>query len=30
MEKRTFINPAINDAATFLKTSEETNGEFHL
>jgi len=30
MEKRTFINPAINDAATFLKTSEETNGEFTL
>ena len=30
MEKRTFVNPAINDAATFLKTSEETNGEYTL
>ena len=30
MEKRTFANPAINDAATFLKTSEETNGEYTL
>ena len=30
MEKRTFANPAINDAATFLKTSAETNGEYTL
>jgi len=30
MDKRTFANPAINDAATFLKTSEETNGEYTL
>jgi len=30
MEKRTFANPAINDAATFIKTSEETNGEYTL
>ena len=30
MEKRTFANPAINDAATFLKTSSETNGEYTL
>ena len=30
MEKRTFANPAINDSATFLKTSEETNGEYTL
>jgi quercetin dioxygenase-like cupin family protein len=30
MEKRTFANPAINDAATFLKTSQETNGEYTL
>ncbi len=30
MEKRTFANPAINDAATFLRTSEETNGEYTL
>jgi quercetin dioxygenase-like cupin family protein len=30
MEKRTFVNPAINDAATFIKTSEETNGEYTL
>jgi len=30
MEKRTFANPAINDSATFIKTSEETNGEFTL
>jgi len=30
MEKRTFANPAINDAATFIKTSSETNGEFTL
>jgi len=30
MEKRTFANPAINDSATFVKTSEETNGEYTL
>jgi len=30
MEKRTFINPALNDTATFIKTSEETNGEYTL
>ena len=30
MGKRTFVNPAINDTATFLKTSEETNGEYTL
>lgn len=30
MEKRTFANPAINDAATFIKTSTETNGAYTL
>ncbi len=30
MEKRTFVNPAINDTATFLKTAAETNGVFTL
>jgi quercetin dioxygenase-like cupin family protein len=30
MVNRTFGNPAINDVATFLKTSEETNGEYTL
>ena len=30
MEKKKFINPAINDSATFLETSEETNGAFTL
>jgi len=30
MEKRTFVNPAINDSATFLKTAKETNGAFTL
>lgn len=30
MVKRTFANPAINDVATFLKTSEETNGDYTL
>src|SRR5882724_6055617 len=30
MEKRKFINPAINDSATFIKTSAETNGAFTL
>lgn len=29
MEKRTFFNPVINDTATFIKTSKETDGEFH-
>jgi quercetin dioxygenase-like cupin family protein len=30
MEKRVYINPAINDSATFLKTSAETNGAYTL
>ena len=30
MEKRTFANPAINDSATFIKTSAETNGTYTL
>src|SRR6187397_1367057 len=30
MGNRTFVNPAINDAATFIKTSKETNGEYTL
>src|SRR4029078_9144396 len=30
MEKRTFFNPIINDTATFIKTSKETNGEYTL
>jgi quercetin dioxygenase-like cupin family protein len=30
MQKRTFVNPAINDTATFIKTSQETNGEYTL
>ncbi len=30
MEKRTFFNPVINDTATFIKTSEETKGEYSL
>ncbi|HEY8782253.1 MAG TPA: cupin domain-containing protein [Mucilaginibacter sp.] len=30
MEKRTFVNPAINDSATFIKTSAETNGTYTL
>jgi len=30
MERKKFVNPAINDSATFIKTSEETNGEFTL
>ena len=30
MEKRSFFNPIINDTATFIKTSEETNGEYSL
>jgi len=30
MEKRIFVNPAINDTATFIKTSAETKGEYTL
>jgi len=30
MQKRTFVNPAINDSATFIKTSAETNGAYTL
>ena len=30
MEKRIFFNPMINDTATFIKTSRETNGEYIL
>ncbi len=30
MEKRIFVNPAINDTATFIKTSAETNGAYTL
>ena len=30
MEKRTFANPAINDSATFIETSAETNGAYTL
>src|ERR1700712_5897128 len=30
MEKRTFVNPAINDSATFIKTSAETRGAYTL
>ena len=30
MERRTFANPAINDSATFIKTSAETEGEYTL
>ena len=30
MEKRTYANPAINDSATFIETSEETNGAYTL
>lgn len=30
MQKRKFVNPAINDSATFLQTSAETNGAFTL
>lgn len=30
MEKRIFFNPIINDTATFIKTSEETKGEYTL
>lgn len=30
MKKRIFFNPIINDTATFIKFSEETNGEYSL
>jgi quercetin dioxygenase-like cupin family protein len=30
MEKRIFFNPIINDTATFIETSEETNGKYSL
>ena len=30
MQKRVFHNPAINDTATFITTSEESNGEYSL
>jgi len=30
MQKRVFFNPAINDTATFIETSEESNGEYSL
>ncbi len=30
MEQRTFVNPAINDSATFIETSEETKGAYTL
>ncbi|MBC7382888.1 MAG: cupin domain-containing protein [Bacteroidia bacterium] len=30
MKKRTFFNPVINDTATFIKTAEETDGEYTL
>src|SRR4030095_10582770 len=30
MERRTFANPAINDSATFIKTSAESDGEYTL
>lgn len=30
MDKRTFVNPAINDSATFIKTSAETKGAYTL
>jgi quercetin dioxygenase-like cupin family protein len=30
MEKRTYFNPVINETATFIKTSAETNGEYSL
>lgn len=30
MQNRKFVNPAINDSATFLQTSAETNGAFTL
>jgi len=30
MEKRIFFNPVINDKATFIETSKETNGKYSL
>jgi quercetin dioxygenase-like cupin family protein len=30
MQKRVFFNPAINDTATFITTSEESNGVYTL
>ena len=30
MEKRSFFNPVINDTATFIETSEESNGRHSL
>ena len=30
MQKRVFFNPAINDTATFINTSEEMNGQYSL
>ena len=30
MEKRTFFNPVINDTATFIRTSAETDGAYSL
>ena len=30
MKERTFFNPVINDTATFIKTAEETDGEYTL
>jgi quercetin dioxygenase-like cupin family protein len=30
MQKRIFFNPAINDTATFIKTCEESGGEYSL
>jgi mannose-6-phosphate isomerase-like protein (cupin superfamily) len=30
MQQRTFVNPAINDSATFIETSEETKGAYTL
>ena len=30
MKNRVYYNPIINDTATFIKTSEETNGEYSL
>ena len=30
MNNRTYENPSIGDKITFIKTSEETNGEYTL
>jgi len=30
MKKRTFFNPVINDTATFIETSEESNGKHSI